>query len=206
MSEKHLSKFISKTFIQGLAIVLPVAAAVYILVWIFRDTEKATKALLLKILPESLYVPGLGILVLVSIIFSIGLLMYPWLTRKLFGTADRLFRQIPLFGSVYSPVKDLFNLFGGSMTEQLGEPVMVKVPNTEMETLGFITRKSGAGLPPGMIPDGHLVVYVQWSSQIGGYCFVVPEDSVRRLDLTVEEGLRWSLTAGLSGPSSKTTE
>jgi uncharacterized membrane protein len=144
----------------------------------------------------------LGIVAFATLTFLPGLLMYPWMTRILLSGADRLFRRIPIFGTVYRPIKDLFDLFGGDMVEQLGEPVMIKIPGSEMETLGFITRKNSDNLPDGMIPEGHIVVYVQWSSQIGGYCFAVPEDSVRSVGLTVEEGMRWALTAGLSSPHS----
>ena len=133
--------------------------------------------------------------------------MYPWMTRKIIGAIDKWLRKMPIFGSVYSPVKDIMGFFGGGMSNELGQPVMLRVPNTEMDTLGFVTREDSKGLPDGFIPDDHLVVFVQWSSQIGGYCFVVPKESVRPLDISVEEGLRWSLTAGLSGPDkSKQTD
>jgi uncharacterized membrane protein len=203
MSKKNNTRFISKTFAQGIAVVLPVVGAGYVLTWAARDTEKAIKSILLAVIPESLYIPGLGIAVFVAFTFMLGLLMYPWITRIVLNTADNFFRKVPLFGSVYSPIRDFLDLFGGDMADQLGDPVMIQVPGTEMETLGFVTRRTGDNLPEGMLPDDHIVVYVQWSSQIGGYCFVVPEKAVRPLDLSVEEGMRWALTAGLSAPKSQ---
>lgn len=196
----ELYKTVSKIMLRGLSIVLPIAVAIYVIVWLIRGAEGALKGLLTLVLPEGFYVPGMGLVAVLAIVFCVGLLMYPWITRKLIGGIDGLLRRIPLFGSVYSPVKDLMDLFGGDMEQSLGRPVMIRVPNTEMETLGFITREGDAGLPDGMVPEDHLVVYVQWSSQIGGYCFIVPRDSVRPLEITVEEGMRWSLTAGLSAP------
>lgn len=86
------------------------------------------------------------------------------------------------------------------MAKKLGQPVMIRIPNTNMETLGFITKKDSEGLPEGFLPEDHIVVYVQWSSQVGGYCFIVPRDHVRPVNITVEEGMRWALTAGLSAP------
>lgn len=198
-------KTTSRILLKGLSLVLPVAVAIYVIVWLVRSAEGTLKSALTAILPDGYYVPGMGLLAVVVIIFCAGLLMYPWLTRKLIETADGVFRKIPLFGSVYSPVKDLMDLLGGGMDIQLGRPVMITVPNTDMETLGFVTRENSDGLPEGFIPDGYIVVYVQWSSQVGGYCFIVPKDSVRTLDISVETGMRWSLTAGLSGPKSTDT-
>jgi uncharacterized membrane protein len=204
MGGKSIPRFISKTFAKGIAVILPVLGAVYVLSWAAGDMEKAIKSVLLWVIPASFYIPGLGILVFVTITFLLGLLMYPWVTRIVFKHADRFFRRIPLFSSVYSPIKDLLDLFGGDMARQLGSPVMIRVPGTDMETLGFITRSSTENLPPGMVPDGHVVVFVQWTSQIGGYCFVVPENSVRKVDISVEAGMRWALTGGLSAPGQKT--
>jgi uncharacterized membrane protein len=196
---------LSKLFIKGLSIVLPIAVALYVMVWMIRSSEGAVKGILTTILPPGAYIPGMGLLTIIALVFVAGLLMYPWLTRKLFRTADKTLRKIPLFGNVYAPVKDLMGLVGGDMEKKLGRPVMVTVPNTNMETLGFVTREGTDGLPEGFLPDDHLVVYVQWSSQIGGYCFIVPKNSVRYLDISIEEGMRWSLTAGLSAPESQNT-
>jgi uncharacterized membrane protein len=138
--------------------------------------------------------------VLATVIFLLGLLMYPWVAGKIFKIFDRLMRKIPIFSSIYSPMRDLMDMLGNDISKQLGQPVMIKVPNTEMETLGFITREDAQDLPDGLLPKNHVVVYVQWSSQVGGYCFIVPKDHVREVNLTAEEGMRWSLTAGLSAP------
>jgi uncharacterized membrane protein len=201
----NLHSTLSKLFIKGLSIVLPIAVALYVMVWMIRSSEGAVKGILTTILPPGAYIPGMGLLTIIALVFVAGLLMYPWLTRKLFRTADKTLRKIPLFGNVYAPVKDLMGLVGGDMEKKLGRPVMVTVPNTNMETLGFVTREGTDGLPEGFLPDDHLVVYVQWSSQIGGYCFIVPKNSVRYLDISIEEGMRWSLTAGLSAPESQNT-
>lgn len=189
-----------KIMLQGLSILAPLFIAVYVLYLVIRGSETALKGMLTTILPDGWYVPGMGLLGVAVIVFLFGLLMYPWLTRKLIGWVEGLLRRIPLFGSVYSPVKDLMELLGGGMDKQLGRPVMVKIGDTGLETLGFVTRESAANLPEGFIPDDHMVVFVQWSYQVGGYCFILPKDQIRPLDISVEQGLRWSLTAGLSGP------
>jgi uncharacterized membrane protein len=114
---------------------------------------------------------------------------------------DALLRKIPLFGVVYRPARDMMDVLGGNVQQGLGEVVLIKVPNTDLETLGFVTREDLSDLPDGLSRNDSVVVYVQWSSQIGGYCFVVPRSAVRPVAMTVEEGMRWALTAGISAPS-----
>lgn len=200
MKKRQLLPFLSRTFLKGLAVVLPIVAAVYVTLWIVRDGEAVVRGMLLVVLPKEYYVPGLGLSLVIATVFCFGLLMYPWLTRRLLDGVDGLLRRVPLFGSVYSPTRDLMNVFGGGVEQQLGQVVMIEVPNTNMETLGFVTRDSLTDMPEGLASEDRIVVYVQWSSQVGGYCFVVPRDSVRPVDMTVEEGMRWALTAGISAP------
>ncbi len=194
--------------LKGISVLLPVIVAIYVLSWLVLSAEGIVKTILVQVFPDGYYIPGIGIVFIILLVFFAGLLMYPWVTRKLIGQFESLFRKIPFLGSVYSPIKDLMDLFGSDMEEQLGRPVMIRIPNTDIETLGFVTREHTTDLPKGFIPEDcspeeFVVVYVQWSSQIGGYCFVVPKASIRDVDMTVEEGMRWALTAGLSAPSNK---
>jgi uncharacterized membrane protein len=194
-------RFLSRTFLKGFVVVLPVVAATYIVVWIVRDGERVVRDFLLTILPrQHYYIPGMGLTFVVVAIFCVGLLMYPWLTRKLLDAIDQVLRRIPLFGMVYSPTRDLMDVLGGDVEQQLGQVVLIKIPNTNMETLGFVTRDDLSDLPDGFSRENHVVVYVQWSSQVGGYCFVVPREAIQPVDMTVEEGMRWALTAGISAP------
>lgn len=199
-------KFLTRTLVKGLVVILPVLAAVYILIWLAGGAETLGRSLLSTVLPEELYVTGMGLLLGAAAVFFIGLLMYPWITRRLLNGLDRLFRCVPLFNSIYSPVRDLMNMLGGDMTENLDQVVLIDIPNTHMQTLGFVTRHDLSDLPDGFNRENHVVVFVQWSSQIGGYCFVVPRDAITPLDMTVEEGMRWALTGGISAPRQERAE
>ncbi len=198
--------FISRTMIKGLAVVLPVAAAVYVVIWLGSGVDRLMKGILTQVLPRDLYVPGSGIVLVILGVFAMGLLMYPLLTRRLLTRFDILLRRIPLFASIYSPVRDLLNLLGGSVESRLGQVVLVKIPGIGFESLGFITRDSGDGLPEEMLPPDHVVVLLPWSTQIGGTCFIVPRSAVRPVSMSVEEGLRWALTGGVSAPRSKSND
>jgi len=195
--------FLTRTFLKGLAVVFPVAAAAYLIYWMTIGAERLIKSLLLQVLPEQFYVPGLGLVLVVAGIFGIGLLMYPWLTRIFLQGADRLLRRVPLVNMIYSPIRDLMEMFGGDVTQKLGQVVMVTVPGTGLETIGFVMQEETAHLPDGFAKDGHVVVYLQMSYQVGGYCFVVPRDNIRPVDMTVQQALRWVLMAGVSTPGQR---
>jgi len=198
-----MTQFLTRTFLKGLAVVVPIAAAAYVVYWLAVSAESLIKQLLLQVLPEEFYVPGLGLTAVVGGIFLVGLAMYPWLTRVLLTGVDRVLRKIPLIGMVYSPIRDLMEMLGGDMTDKLQQVVMVTVPNTGFETIGFILQEDTSHLPEGFSKEDHVLVYLQMSYQIGGYCFVVPREAVRPVDMSVQQAIRWILMAGVSATVTK---
>ncbi len=198
-----MTKFATQTFLRGLAVVVPIAAAAYVVYWLTGDAESLIKTGLLSVLPEQYYLPGLGLLLVVTGIFCVGLLMYPWLTRVILQGTDRLLRKVPLVNMVYSPIRDLMEMIGGDVTEKLGQVVLVKVPDTGFEAIGFVMDDDLSHLPEGFPKEDHVVVYLQMSYQIGGYSFVVPRSAIRPVDMSVQQAIRWVLMAGISGPQKK---
>jgi uncharacterized membrane protein len=201
-----MMQFLTRTFLKGLAVVLPVAAAAYLVYWLAGDAERLIRRLLLSALPDQYYVPGLGLLLVVSMIFGVGLMMYPLLTRMILNGLDRLMRKVPLVNLIYGPVRDLMDMIGGDMTDTLGQVVMVTIPNTGLQAVGFVMQSDLSSLPEGFEKDDHVLVYLQMSYQIGGYCFVVPRDAVRPVDMSVQQAIRWVLMAGLTGGQAKATK
>lgn len=193
--------YLAHMFIQGLIVIVPIVVAVYVILWILESAEGFARGLIFDHLPGQYYVPGMGLALLIAVTVLVGWLALQAGPRLALRLAERLMRRTPLFGMVYSPVRDLMNLFGDGVQDRLGQVVLIEIPNTNIETLGFITRENMNDLPDGLCKSDHVVVYVQWSSQIGGYCFVVPRSAVHPVNLSVEEGMRWALTAGISGPT-----
>ncbi len=190
-----MSNFIVKVFLKGFSVVFPVIITVYVLYILVNFVETLAQKILSS-LSLNLYFPGLGALLAFSSIFVIGLLMYPWLTRTILSSVENGLRKIPIFKSVYSPIKDMMSIMSGDIGEKLGKPVFVKIPNSEFEALGFVTQDESNN-PYTDVKDT-ILVYIQMSYQIGGFTFLVPKDQVRETTMSVEEGIRWSLTAGLS--------
>lgn len=191
-------RWIGRVLLQGLSILVPIAVAIQILAWLLQGAERLTMTLTVDVFPWEIYVPGMGVLLLLAAVFLVGLLMYPWISDRI----DSVLRRVPLFGALYSPLRDLMQLFSGDARERLGYPVMVRLPGSGIETPGFVTRKERDGLPENLVPEGYVVVYVQLASQIGGLTLLVPEEACRPLDLSTEEALRFAITAGVSAPRS----
>ena len=199
-----LLNFLWQTLLKGLAVVLPVAATVWLTYWLFAGSEKAMHELLKWIFPGEgdppYYFYGMGILAALALIFVVGLLMQAYLFRMLFKLMDYLFTKIPLLRSIYGGLKDVADMLANQdQKKKLNSAVVVEL-NEDMRLLGLITRDDLKDLPEGMSDDGGdgVAVYLPMSYQVGGFTLFMPRSKLQPVDIPVDEALRFALTAGMS--------
>ncbi len=79
--------------------------------------------------------------------------------------------------------------------QRLNRVVLVRFG--EARLIGFLTHD--APFLPGVADAATLVaVYMPFSYALGGYTVLMPRDRVEACDLSVEEAMRFALTAGLA--------
>jgi len=194
----HSMKQFTRTFFTGLAVTLPVVATLYILVWATLATERVLDVLLRFVLPQAVYLPGLGVVLGVVLVFLVGLLMRTWVVRKIFSWIEVLMYRVPVVKTVYGALRDFTEFLSRPQKQGAKQVVLVRLGGTDMRIMGFVTRDDLAGLPPGMSDPGMIMVYMPMSYQVGGYTVLIPRSSVQPVDMSFEEAMRFTLTAGLS--------
>ncbi|MGF1612953.1 MAG: DUF502 domain-containing protein [Gammaproteobacteria bacterium] len=191
--------FIGRNILTGLVTILPIVLTLYLLYWLAVSAESLLGGLIHLILPEALYWPGMGIIAGVGVLFAIGLLMHAYVFRQLFAMAEQLIYRMPLIKSVYRSIRDLFDYFSLKQETGLQQVVAVKLGDTDMELVGFVTQKDPDNLPEGLRREDKILVYLPMSYMIGGYAVLVPRGNVRPLDMGMEDAMRFVLTAGVTG-------
>jgi uncharacterized membrane protein len=68
-----------------------------------------------------------------------------------------------------------------------------------MQVIGFVTQAIPENLPEGFREEDSILVYLPLSYMIGGYAVLVPRNTVRPVDMSMEEAMRFTLTAGVTG-------
>ncbi|MDA1331302.1 MAG: DUF502 domain-containing protein [Proteobacteria bacterium] len=190
-------KFISRIFLTGLFTVLPVLATIYLLVWLFTTAESFMGYPLQMILPDGIYVVGMGLVAGCLGVFLIGILMRAYFIRFIFDLTERFFLKVPLIKTIYSALREFFGLFTGDDKGENFQVVMVDMPNLDVRLLGFLTREEFSDLPFDMVPKGCVAVYLPMSYQIGGYTIFVPRSRLTPVDMPREQAMRLIITAGI---------
>ena len=194
-----MMKFISRNILAGLAAILPIVLTLYLLYWFAVTAETALGGMIRLFLPEPMYWPGMGLVAALLVVFVLGLLMHAYVFQRLFARGERLLYHMPLIKTVYRAIRDFFDYFSPSSKKEFEQVVAVNIGDTGMQVIGFVTQAIPERLPEDFRGEDSILVYLPLSYMIGGYAVLIPRSAVRPLDMNMEEAMRFTLTAGVTG-------
>jgi len=199
---KHSFNSITKrafnNFLQGLLYVAPIGATVFIIFISFRFIDSNTNDLLEELF--GLRIPGLGILVTITLISLIGAFGKTILAKPLISVLDSIFEKLPLIKVIYSSTKDFMEAFVGQK-KKFSKAVLVRMnKDTDIYKLGFITQNDLTNLG---IKDGYVAVYLPHSYNFSGNLFVVPAENVVPINAASTEIMKFIVSGGITEVNTK---
>jgi uncharacterized membrane protein len=184
---KSVTRILTRNFINGSLVLVPVVATFYVLYFVLARLD----ALL------GIGVPGLGLLISVAFITTIGALTSNVIGKELIELADLALSRMPFVKLIYTSFRDLMlALFGNQ--KRFDRPVLVALghdPATSVKILGFITREDLA--PWG--PADHVAVYFPQSINFAGQLMLVPSSCVQRLEIEPSKLFPFLVSGGITG-------
>ncbi len=190
---------LASTFLAGLLAVLPIVVTAAVVMWLISAAESILGGLLSVILPGPLYLPGMGLVLAVVLIFLVGLGIQGAVLSQLMRWIDAGLNRIPLVKTVYGAVRDLTSLMSGDSSSRFSQVVTVQLPNMPIRLVGFVTIDALNATELSNTTD-EVAVYLPMSYQIGGYTLLLPRELLTPLDMSFEDAMRFVITAGLSRP------
>lgn len=196
--------WVRRRLLTGFFVSIPLVISVFALVWIFGIIDGLTAPLAARVLGhteptglERLLVSAVGFLGTVAVILLVGVVATNVIGQRLLIRGDRWLMMIPVFRTIYAPVKQLVAAFSPENESGFKRVVMVEDPHRGW-VMGFLTKEftvdRGAGAEPMMavyVPTNHLYL---------GDIVLYPRERALFPDIPVEEGIRIFLTGGMSLP------
>ena len=196
-----MGKWLRRRLITGFFVTVPLAVSVVVLVWLFRRVDTATSGLSERLIGR--YVPGLGILATLLIVLAVGAVATNMFGRRLLHQVEELLLHLPVFRTIYAPLKQVAAAF--SPDNEFGFKRVVLVEHgTRSGALGFLTREFTVDRGRG--PERLLAVFVPTNQLYLGDLVVCPPEQVSYPNLTVEQGIRIFLTGGMAMPAALETQ
>jgi uncharacterized membrane protein len=191
-----MMQWLRRRFITGLVVTVPLVISVAALVWIFRIIDGGMAPLLARWVGHE--VPGLGLVITALLVLLAGVLATNMVGKRILQRAEWWLLHVPLFKTVYAPVKQLVAAFSPDNEYGFKRVVMVEEPGRG-NVLGFLTREFT--LTRGEQVDEMVVVYVPTNHLYLGDVVVYDADRVTYPDLSVQDGIRIFLTGGMAVPA-----
>jgi uncharacterized membrane protein len=186
--------YVVSTFLRGLGVVAPLALTAWLVWWLADGAESLLREGLLLVMPADLYHPGMGVLLAVVFVFSVGVLLQVFFIERFWNWLESFVDRIPLVKTIFGLTRDFTGFFSPGPTS--GPRTVVRVDlGTDAQLIGFVTDDSSRTLA--RLGADLVAVYLPMSYQLGGYTVLVPRDRVRALDWTMDEAMRFVLTAGI---------
>ena len=192
--------WLRRSFITGFFVTVPLIISVVALVWIFQLVDSVTEPLSDRLLGRS--VPGLGVLLTAAMILLVGAVATNVIGKRVLQRTEYYLLQVPVFKTIYAPVKQLIVAFSPDNEAGFKKVVIVDDPKRGM-VLGFQTKEFT--LQRGGGQQAVVAVYVPTNHLYLGDVFVYPREQVFYPDVTVEEGIRIFLTGGMALPNRLTS-
>ena len=107
---------------------------------------------------------------------------------------------------MYRAIRDFFDYFSPTSKKEFEQVVAVSIGNTGMQVIGFVTQANPQHLPEDFREQDNILVYMPLSYMIGGYAVLMPRSAVRPLNMSMEEAMRFTLTAGVTSVTTSDTD
>jgi uncharacterized membrane protein len=189
---------LKKSFITGIFVVIPMVLSIGLLAWFFKRVDGFFSPIIDGVLPlltgYPAHIPGTGIITGSVIILLVGLVARNVAGAKLLGSFDRLVLHVPVFRAIYTTIKQMTDAFSPDNMSAFKEVLMVEYPKADSWALAFRTSSielEGERLAVVFVPTNHLYL---------GDVLLVPEDKVRRLDISIELAVRLLVSGGTASP------
>jgi uncharacterized membrane protein len=190
-------QWLRRSFVTGFFVTVPLIVSVAALWWAFVFVDGFATPIATRLLGRA--VPGVGVLVMATLVLAVGALATNVIGKRLLQRAESWLLRVPVFKTVYAPVKQLIAAFSPDNDAGFKRVVLVEDPARGL-LLGFLTREftldRGAGDEP------FVAVYIPTNHLYLGDVMAFPAYAVHYPELTVEDGIRIFLTGGMALPPS----
>ncbi|MHA2069201.1 MAG: DUF502 domain-containing protein [Candidatus Thorarchaeota archaeon] len=190
-SGNGLGKKMRTHFITGFLVLVPIAATILLLVWVFTTIDNILQPLIMLIFGRT--IPGVGFGVTVVLIYLVGVITGNVVGKRLLHYGETLLvAKIPVVRPLYNTVKQILESFSTRRSAEFIQVVFIEFPRKGIWTIGFITNeslsKSGEKLLNIFVPTA--------PNPMSGFLQITKEEEVTRTNIPINEAMKMIISAG----------
>ncbi|MBN1595120.1 DUF502 domain-containing protein [candidate division FCPU426 bacterium] len=205
MEPKEHKTTLRGIFISGLLILIPVAATIFIFVFLFNLLDgwlapmggEVLRSFGFKIPPQYKHIPGFGIVATLLLVMITGLVASNYLGRKILQFFNHIISNIPVVSSIYSAIRQVVNSISMTGSKAFQTVVLFEYPRRGIWSIGFLTTPSLVSAKKFTGQDLVNVFLPTTPNPTSGFFLMIPRKSLKVLPISPEDGLKIVATVGL---------
>ncbi len=188
---KHLKTHIFRGFLT----IIPLGLSYLVIRFLYLAIDTRVAKGVDKVL--GFRIPGLGILLVLLVLYLLGLVASNWAGRRALALIEVVTTRIPLIKTIYTLGKQLAEAISLPEKEAFKRVVMVEHFRPGLWSIGFVTGT----LSGGEGEEKLLKVFIPTApNPTSGFMVMVRESQVRSLDWKVPEAMNTIISGGMVGP------
>lgn len=181
-------------FVTGFLLVVPVAATVLVMKWLFDTVDSILAPSLEKIFGRD--IPGIGLIAIIVLIYLAGIVATNVIGRRLFQHGESLLIKVPMVRELYNTFKQVLESVMMPQKGGFKEVVMVEFPTPGMSTIGFITNRLKDDSEQELVS-----VYIPTTpNPTSGFMEIIPSKDIKRIAMSVEDAIKMIVSGGMVSP------
>jgi len=194
-------------FLTGVVVVAPLA----ITVWLIWNFVQWVDSWVIPYIPSRynperylpVDIPGVGLVIAIVIITLIGFLTANIIGRTIVGYGERLLGRMPVVRNLYNGLKQIFETVLSSSNNAFKQVGLIEYPRKGIWAMVFVAADTRGEVNNALMTLGQdtLSVFLATTpNPTSGFLLFVPKKDVIILDMSVEDGAKLIISAGLVTP------
>ncbi len=194
-------------FFTGLVVAAPIGLTIWIVRW-FIDLVDTwfTPLIPARYQPDNYLpfdLPGLGLLIAFVLLTLLGALTANFFGRAVLTFGERIVSRMPVVRSIYGALKQIFETVVSQSAASFREVGLIEYPRKGIYCIVFITTQTKGEIVHKTGEELISVFLPTTPNPTSGFLLFVPRQDVHVLDMTIEEGAKLIISAGLVEPPHK---
>ncbi|MBL8581217.1 MAG: DUF502 domain-containing protein [Rhizobiaceae bacterium] len=197
-------------FLTGVIVSAPLAITAYLAWTVVHWVDSWVKPYIPSFYNPDNYlpfaVPGFGLIVALVMITLIGFLAANFIGRSIVSFGERLLGRLPMVRGVYRALKQIFETVLSNRSEMFRTVGLVEYPRKDVWSLVFVAGEKETEINARLDREGDPLVAVFMPctpNPTTGFLMYVYRSEITILDMTIEDGAKLIVSAGLVAPGYK---
>ena len=201
---KRLKTSLRKYFFTGLLVIVPISVTGYAIWFLLKAMDAILRYVPAKYLPETylhIHIPGLGLILVVFLVFAVGLLTRNFVGRKMVHLGEKIVDRIPLARIIYVGVKQLLEALFFQKTKAFEKAALIEYPRRGIYAICFITGESKGEVQCKTNKNMINVFVPTTPNPTSGFYILIPENELIILNMSVEDAFKLIVSGGIVSPN-----